>query len=102
VETAGQYYLSGVSVLAPAPKIVKLFVIRFLMQSLSERRIATGVGIEYDSILAEKAREYCLCKPGQEHFGRLKVLHENVLNVDFGEATVLFIYLVPEGIKALR
>jgi hypothetical protein len=30
------------------------------------------------------------------------ITHDNVLNVNFSNATALFIYLVPEGIKAIR
>jgi hypothetical protein len=30
------------------------------------------------------------------------ITHDNVLNVDFISASALFVYLVPEGIKAIR
>lgn len=29
-------------------------------------------------------------------------MHDNVLNIDFSEATCIFIYLVPEGMKLLQ
>jgi hypothetical protein len=31
-----------------------------------------------------------------------QVIHANVLDVDFSNATAIFIYLVPEGIAAIR
>ncbi len=33
---------------------------------------------------------------------QVTILHDNVLNVNFEDATVLFIYLVPEGILKLK
>ncbi len=33
---------------------------------------------------------------------QVQILHDNVLNVDFTDGTVLFVYLVPEGILKLK
>ena len=61
------------------------------------------MGIEYDLSLVEKAKTYCKCgNNGELHIDRLLILHENVLDVDFSEASALFIYLVPVGMKAIR
>ena len=51
----------------------------------------------------DRANTYCKCsEEGDEHYSRLQIIHENVLDVDFSEASVLFIYLVPAGMKAIR
>lgn len=33
---------------------------------------------------------------------QIRILHDNVLNIDFSEATCIFVYLVPEGMLLLR
>lgn len=75
---------------------------RFLLQCLAYRGICKGVGIEYDYSLVERAVAHCLCGKGQQNASKLQILHENVLDVDFSEATIIFVYLVPDGIKAIR
>ena len=51
----------------------------------------------------DRANSYCKCETeGDINFNRLQIIHENVLDVDFSEASVLFIYLVPAGMKAIR
>lgn len=35
-------------------------------------------------------------------YHQVRILHDNVLNIDFSEATCIFIYLVPEGMKLLQ
>lgn len=52
------------------------------------------LGIEYDFQLVELAR-----KNLSDHQA---IIHENVLNIDITPATAIFIYLVPEGIAAIR
>jgi hypothetical protein len=32
----------------------------------------------------------------------IQVLHDNVLNIDVSDATALFVYLVPDGMKKMR
>ena len=34
--------------------------------------------------------------------GRIEIIHDSVENVDFSEATAIFVYLVPEGLKAIQ
>lgn len=75
---------------------------RFLMQSLQRRGIKKGVGIEYDSSLVQRALDRCNCKEGEVNHERLHIIHGNVLDVDFSEANVLFIYLVPEGMRSIK
>ena len=75
---------------------------RFLLESLKKCNIQKGVGIEYDSVLVERAISLCKCREGEENQETLNIIHGNVLSVDFSEATALFIYLVPEGMRALR
>lgn len=32
----------------------------------------------------------------------MSIVHANVLDVDISAATIIFVYLVPEGMKAMR
>lgn len=58
-------------------------------------------GVEYDSDLCTRARE--LIAQQSDMVDRIKIIHDNVVNVNFAAtATVLFIYLVPEGILRLK
>ena len=75
---------------------------RFIIQSYEKKGIKKGVGIEYDRALVEKAQINCKCREDEVNYGKLNIVHSNVLDTDFSEATVLFIYLVPEGIKMLK
>jgi len=73
-----------------------------LLQCLAEKNIAKGVGVEYDAALVDRAVRLCRCGAGGENSERLQILHQNVLDADFSTASVLFIYLVPEGIRERR
>lgn len=33
---------------------------------------------------------------------QVRLVHDNVLNVDFSSATAVFVYLLPEGMKLLK
>ena len=76
---------------------------RMLIQAWKDMRDKThfrAVGVEYDGVLCKRARENVDINgflPTQ-----ISIVHDNVLNVDFTEATVLFIYLVPTGMAAIR
>ena len=38
----------------------------------------TGVGVEYDRHLVDRANIYCKCsEEGDEHYSRLQIIHEN-------------------------
>ncbi len=57
-------------------------------------------GIEYDSDIYERA---CALVQGSGlDDSRVQILHDNVLNIDFSEATCIFVYLVPEGMALLK
>lgn len=72
---------------------------RVVIQAFSEYK-CRGVGVEYDSDLCEKA--VLKMKDVEDCCEYVTIVHNSVENIDFSEATVLFIYLVPEGIKAIR
>ena len=36
------------------------------------------------------------------HNAQVTIIHDNVLHVDIKEATAIFVYLVPEGMVAMR
>lgn len=36
------------------------------------------------------------------YVGQVSVVHANVLDVDFSDATAIFVYLVPEGIALIK
>ena len=59
-----------------------------------------GMGVEYDYELCKKAN--LKIKDIEHCSDYVSILHDSVENISFDEATVLFIYLVPEGIKAIR
>ena len=76
---------------------------RMLIEAWKEGRDQTtfrAVGVEYDGALCVRARENA--ESNGFSSTQICILHDNVLNVDFTEATVLFIYLVPAGMTAIR
>jgi len=75
---------------------------RFMVEAVKANATVRAVGVEYDVDLCERATanaQHSL-DPGQ--LGRCVVINDNVLNVDLHDATAVFAYLVPEGMKALR
>ena len=72
---------------------------RFLIQGCKEVSSITGVGVEYDSLLCDRARARVSEADLQE---RVTILHQNVLDCDISSATAIFVYLVPTGIAAIR
>ena len=76
---------------------------RMLIEAWKEGRDEISfraVGVEYDGALCNRARENVESSGFSE--AQISIVHDNVLNVDFTEATVLFIYLVPAGMAAIR
>lgn len=71
---------------------------RLLIEACNRIKTLKAKGIEY-------AREYYLrAKENIDKEGfsdRAIIYHDNVLNISFEDATTIFIYLVPEGMKAL-
>ncbi|CAM9361538.1 unnamed protein product, partial [Phaeothamnion confervicola] len=72
---------------------------RFLVEAVSRSGAARAVGVEYDKQWAHRARERVRDAGLQ---GRIAILHEDVMAVPIGEATALFVYLVPRGMSLLR
>ncbi|CAM9170245.1 unnamed protein product [Chrysoparadoxa australica] len=71
---------------------------RFLTEA-ARLHAVRGIGIEYDLAFVDKAKNRVekdnLCD-------LVTIRHSNVLDEDFSQATALFIYLVPEGMRALK
>ena len=60
-----------------------------------------ATGVEYDSLLCTRARDN-LSENGIS-VEQATIIHDNVLNVNFAQdATALFIYLVPQGMTAIK
>jgi precorrin-6B methylase 2 len=72
---------------------------RVLVEACKVNKVIRAVGVEYDMSLCTRARAI-IEKDGFS--SRATVLHDNVLNIDINEASAIFIYLVPDGIKALK
>lgn len=71
---------------------------RVLVEACKMNSALRVVGVEYDLSLFSRASEN-VTKNGFD--SRATIHHDNVLNVSVEDATVIFIYLVPEGIKAI-
>jgi tRNA G46 methylase TrmB len=71
---------------------------RLLVEGCLRISSLQAVGVEFDSSLCFKAVQNIKEK---EVSNRAKIIHDNVLNIDISPATAIFIYLVPEGMKAL-
>ena len=72
---------------------------RVLIEACKINDLTHVVGVEYDLSLCIRAREN-IARNGFDL--RAKVLHSNVMDVDISDASVIFIYLVPDGIRALN
>lgn len=72
---------------------------RLLITSCQLNKLIKCVGIEYDIDIYNKAIELV---NKYELAEQITILHDNVLNIDFDNATKLFIYLIPDGIKQLK
>ena len=75
---------------------------RFMIEAIRGNNHLRAVGIEYDLNLCIRARENVSKSLDLDQAERCKVIHENVIDTDLNDATAIFIYLVPEGMKALR
>ena len=72
---------------------------RVLMEACKVNTGIRAVGVEYDLNLCERARE-SIQKNGFD--SRATVFHVNILNADIADAGAIFVYLVPEGIRAIK
>lgn len=83
---------------------------RLLVEAWNRMKESTGknpddidfraIGIEYDSALFKRGQDQVIANgliPEQA-----TVIHDNVMNADYSDATALFIYLVPAGMKAVK
>ena len=61
----------------------------------AKERGARGVGVEYDAGLVERAHAHV---EAEGMAGKVEIRHADVCTVDFQAASMIFIYLVPEGI----
>lgn len=71
---------------------------RVLVEACKMNDTLRVIGVEYDLSLVIRASEN-IRKNGLD--SRAKIIHENVLNIHFEDASAIFIYLVPDGIKAI-
>lgn len=72
---------------------------RALVEACRMNGYISAVGIEYDLSLCGRAREIIMAE-GYE--SRAQVVHGNVIGCKIDNASAIFIYLVPEGLKALK
>mmetsp|Transcript_30361 Transcript_30361/g.29007 ORF Transcript_30361/g.29007 Transcript_30361/m.29007 type:complete len:178 (-) Transcript_30361:298-831(-) len=71
---------------------------RVLVEACKMNGLLRAIGVEYDLSLYIRAAEN-IRKNGFD--SRAIVIHDNVLNISFKDASAIFVYLVPEGIKAI-
>lgn len=72
---------------------------RFLVQAWKRSQHIRAIGVEYDAAIYQKAIKLLHENNLQDS---IQVLHDNVLNIDVSDATALFVYLVPDGMKKMR
>ena len=70
---------------------------RFLIQAHHRCAGVRGLGVEYDAAVFARARAN-IDSLGQPH--NIALVHGNALDIDFSDATALFVYLVPEGLPS--
>lgn len=57
-----------------------------------------GIGIEYDATLCEKART----RIGLAGVTNIQVFHADATTFDYSEASAIFVYLLPQGLRAIQ
>ena len=70
-----------------------------MVQAWKRSQHIRAIGVEYDAAIYQKALKVLQENNLQDS---IQVLHDNVLNIDISDATVLFVYLVPDGMKKMR
>jgi len=71
---------------------------RFLVAahlSMPSGSAMASVGVEYDKVYYDRA--VAACSP----FPRICIQHADVVTVDMSDATAVFVYLVPDGLKLI-
>eukprot|EP00940_MAST-03C_sp_MAST-3C-sp2_P000843 g843.t1 len=72
----------------------------FLAEAAKSTKSFKGlIGVEYDRSLVERAKRY-IADAGLSH--RVRVVEADATKYDFSDATAMFLYLVPEGLKKIR
>ena len=74
---------------------------RLIIRAVQLNPSLHAVGVDYDLTLCEKSMMN-ITMLTLEDSSRTSVIHANVIDVDFSDATIIYIYLVPEGIMAIR
>jgi precorrin-6B methylase 2 len=69
-----------------------------LLIEASKQRGTQGIGVEYDPSLCDRARANITTA----NITNVTIIQADATTVDLSSATALFIYLVPEGIRAVR
>lgn len=72
---------------------------RLLITACQKNKSIKGIGIEYDKEIYQKACDSVFMN---KLSNQIQIIYDNVLNVNFSDATVIFIYLVPEGMRQLK
>ena len=58
------------------------------------------VGVEYDKLYYDRCQTTLSALPPAQ--GKVEFLHADVSQTDFSDATAIFVYLVPEGLKIIE
>lgn len=72
---------------------------RFLISACKFHNGIKAVGVEYDQIYYSRALN---AVKENDLESRIRLIHGNILEIDFYDATAIFMYLVPTGIKKIR
>lgn len=72
---------------------------RVLVKACQENPLLKATGVEYDRSVYDRAVQLVAASQLSE---QITIIHGNVLDVEFGDATSIFVYLLPEGMKQLR
>lgn len=72
---------------------------RVLIHAIKHSSLQEAVGIEYDKVYVERAKE-AVSREGLED--KISIIHGDANVVDTSKATVFFVYLVPDGLKKIQ
>ena len=72
---------------------------RVLIEAVRSSELKSAIGVEYDKSYADRAMK-AVADGGLND--KIKIIHGDACKVDMSDATVLFVYLVPEGLMKIR
>ena len=72
---------------------------RVLIEAVRSSKLTSAVGVEYDQKYAKRAG-HAVSDAGLDDF--IKIIHGDACRIAMDDATVLFVYLVPEGLMKIR